>query len=110
RELWFNCPGYTGQTVTRGYKDFVILDGLQRLTAVRRFLRGEVPAFGRCIDEWRDRPDRMVQRFRWNVCELRTRADVLRFYLAFNAGGTPHAAEEIARVRSLLDAEERRGA
>jgi hypothetical protein len=40
--------------------------------------------------------------FKWRIYELPTRADVLRYYLAMNAGGTPHPAAEIERVRVLL--------
>jgi hypothetical protein len=31
-----------------------------------------------------------------------SRADVLRFYLALNSGGTVHKAKDLDRVRSLL--------
>lgn len=31
------------------------------------------------------------------------RADLLQHYLDLNTGGTPHSAEEIARVRGLLN-------
>jgi hypothetical protein len=44
-------------------------------------------------------------RFQMKVCCLPTRAEVLRWYLAINAGGTPHTPEELARVRELLAAE-----
>jgi hypothetical protein len=37
-----------------------------------------------------------------NVNSLLTKADVLRWYIQFNAGGTPHTAEEIEKVKALL--------
>lgn len=42
---------------------------------------------------------------RFVVNELATRAEVLQWYIELNTGGTPHADAEIARVRSLLEAE-----
>ena len=44
----------------------------------------------------------LMGRFKWRVVALKTREDVLRFYLSLNAGGTPHSAEEIERVRAML--------
>jgi len=47
REIYFNHPGWQ-----RDYKgDFVLVDGLQRLTAVRMFLAGKIEAFGYIIDK-----------------------------------------------------------
>lgn len=101
RELYFNCAGWM--------KDFsgpyVIVDGKQRLEAVRRFLRGEIPAFGHSRDEYSDDPNMLVATFSWNIAALQTRAEVLRWYLNFNAGGTVHTDAELARVRALLEAE-----
>lgn len=83
----------------------VIVDGLQRLTAVRSFMAGNITiADGITCDDLRSvhylGPN---FRLRFAVLALRTRADLLRYYLDINAGGTPHSADEIARVRSLLD-------
>lgn len=79
-----------------------LLDGKQRLEAVRGFLRGEVYAFRRTFQELKG-PLRMVKHgFRFRVVELRSRADMLKLYLALNIGGTPHAPEEIQRVQALL--------
>ena len=87
---------------------FVLVDGRQRLEAVLRFLGGEVRAFGRRLPEYADglAPWAPVMQFRVNT--LRERAAVPRWYLEMNTGATPHAPEEIERVRALLAAEERR--
>ena len=89
-----------------------VVDGLQRLTAILRFLRGEVPlettegaqVFLREFAEGDQRrligfsgPTIVVQ---YVLCP--TRADVLRLYLRLNRGGTPHTDAEIERVRALL--------
>lgn len=86
---------------------FEIIDGKQRLAAVRAFLRGEVPAFKRRFPEWSGHLRLVNGVFKFRVVSLPTRAEVLRMYLNINAGGTPHAPEEIARVRELLAAETR---
>jgi hypothetical protein len=99
--LSFNRSGWLGNGPDGPYQ---IIDGLQRLTTARMFMRDEVPAFGRRLSAFGGRL-RMHVGFKWRVYELPTRADVLRYYLAMNAGGTPHSAAEIARVRELLDAE-----
>lgn len=87
-----------------------IVDGLQRLTALRGFLAGKVPAFGTLIHEFEDINDPVVRRgllMRRNIVvwvnNLRDRKAVLRWYLEINAGGTPHSTEEIERVRGLLE-------
>lgn len=102
-ELRFNYPGW--RTDFRG--DFVLVDGKQRLEAVRRFMRNEIPAFGHRFAEYTDRPRFPNAALRFMVNTLPTRADVLNWYLEINAGGVAHTPEEIARVRALLDAEHR---
>lgn len=102
KELYFNCPDYALGSTDGPY---VIVDGKQRLHAVRRFMHGEIPAFGHYRMEYSDDPDLTVARFSWNIAALRTRAEVLEWYLNFNAGGTVHTEEELRRVRELLEAE-----
>lgn len=99
--LSFNRSGWLGRGPDGPYQ---IIDGLQRLTTAQMFMRDEVAAFGRPLSAFTGRL-RMHVGFRWRIYELPTRADVLRYYLALNAGGAPHPSEEIARVRRLLHAE-----
>ncbi len=80
------------------------LDGLQRLTTARMFLRDEVPIFGRRFSEIEGRM-RLHMSFKFVVNELARHADVLRWYLELNGGGTPHPPSELDRVRGLLAAE-----
>ncbi len=98
--LSFNRSGWLS---SRSNGPYQIIDGLQRLTTARMFLRDEVVAFGQPLSKFIGRL-RMHIGFKWRVYELADRAAVLRYYLAMNAGGTPHSAEEIGRVRELLDA------
>lgn len=100
REITLNYPGWPHTLLGGG----VIVDGKQRLHAVRRFLRGEIAPFGHRFPEWTGRM-RLHMSFGIRIGSLQTRAEVLAWYLDFNAGGTQHTAEEIAKVRRLLAAE-----
>lgn len=102
KELYFNCPDYSKGSIEGPY---VIVDGKQRLEAVRAFMREDIPAFGHLRTEYSDKPDMLTARFSWNIGGLRTRAEVLEWYLNFNAGGTVHTQAELDRVRELLEAE-----
>ena len=97
----FNCPGWMGNF--RG--PFVLVDGFQRITAALRFLRNEIPAFGHYYQEYEDRLRMTRTNFVFQVNDLKTREDVLRWYLEINTGGIVHTPEEVARVQALLDAE-----
>lgn len=98
---YWNHPNWMGSW--KGTLELV--DGLQRITAVRMFMRDELPAFGHRYSEYEDRLRLTDARFKVNINNLPTRAAVLRWYLELNSGGTPHSDEEIARVQALLDAE-----
>lgn len=101
RVLYFNCAGWFNNW--KG--PFVIVDGKQRLEAVRRFLQNEIPVFGSYRSDFTDTL-RIVQTLKLNVNDLKTRSEVLSWYLQFNTGGTPHEENEIDRVRELLRQEE----
>lgn len=96
--LSFNRSGWLGNGPDGPYQ---IIDGLQRLTTARMFMRDEVQAFGHLRSQIIGHLGMWIG-FKWRVYELASRADVLRFYLAINSGGTPHPAAEIERVRGLL--------
>jgi hypothetical protein len=101
RLLYWNSIGW-GQVFTQRVE---LVDGKQRLEAVRKFIRGDLTVFGGHRLE-NARSLGLDFRFRMRIAGLPTRADVLRWYLSINAGGTPHTEEELDRVRNLLEAEE----
>jgi len=90
--------------IDRPYKDFVCVDGLQRYTAIKRFINNEIKVFGFYYNEFEDRL-RGKHDMKINVNDLPTRKDVLEWYIQFNAGGTIHTEEEINRVKKLLEKE-----
>lgn len=96
--LVFAADNWSAGTTTQ----MVLVDGKQRLEAVRAFLRGEVYAFRRTFQQLGGRLRMTKHNFQWRVVEVATRADMLKLYLALNAGGTPHAPEELQRVQALL--------
>jgi hypothetical protein len=98
RNLTFNAKGWGYNLVIGSYE---IVDGKQRLEAVRSFLRDEFRAHGHFRSEYTDRM-RFHMGFKWRVCSLETRAEILQLYLNINAGGTPHTQEELDRVRIML--------
>jgi len=90
---------------------FEVIDGKQRLTACLRFLDGEIGAElsdGRRIF-WRDFDEvdrRCVPSITCARVRLKNRAEVMRFYIKLNRGGSVHTDAEIDRVKALLAAEE----
>lgn len=96
-DIYFNHPGW--MTSFKG--DFVLVDGKQRIKAVLDFLNNRVKVFGRYRRDYKG-PIPFEARFTFHVHNLPTKADVLRWYLAMNGGGTPHAPSDLRRVRYLL--------
>jgi len=103
RYIYFNHPGW----MSNFEGEFVIVDGKQRIEAIRRFVAGEIKVFGAYFEEYTDRKHHRgsMNTLRLNVNDLPTRAAVLQWYIEMNAGGTPHADSEIARVLALYDEE-----
>ena len=94
----FNHPGW----MKNWEGQMEIVDGLQRVTACLRFVDNEVKAFGNYRRDYRDRMRIVSCRLELHVNSLPTRAQVLRWYLQLNAGGTPHTQNEIGKVRDML--------
>lgn len=104
RVLYFNNPNWN-RYIT-GNDNMVCVDGLQRYTAIKRFINNEIKVFGYYFNEYEDSPRIMQNTIKINVNDLQTRKEVLRWYIDFNTGGTVHSKEEIDRVRKLLEQEE----
>jgi hypothetical protein len=98
RNITWNCSTW-GTTYSTPVE---LVDGKQRLEAVRSFMRGDLPAFGHTYPEWTGTIRMVVTGFKFRVCALPTQEEVLQLYLNINAGGTPHTQEELDRVRAML--------
>lgn len=96
-QIRFNSPGW----MRTWEGPMVLVDGLQRLTAIRRFLKDEIPVFKHYYSEYEDRLDNTLS-LNFMINDLPTKADVLRWYIEINEGGVVHAEDEITRVKDML--------
>lgn len=95
--IHFNAPHWPDVSVN---DDYVCVDGLQRITAFQKFYNNEIKAFGMYYKDFDDkRPRHWIT---YSVNNLKTRQEVLQWYIEMNSGGTPHSKEEIDRVKDLL--------
>lgn len=102
--IQMNCASFSGKPTGDLPGHMQCIDGLQRLTAIRRYVAGEIKAFGITVDALRGTSfDIRRYMFKVAVHDFQTRADLLQYYLDLNDGGTPHSKEEIMRVRALLE-------
>ena len=107
KELLFNCPGWN---TVRHQGPILLVDGKQRLEAVRRFLAEELAIFGGWkLSDFSDTA-RLLRNhlagFKVHINDLGSRADVLRWYLDINGGSVAHTKEELRRVQGMLLAED----
>ena len=106
RVFYFNKPSWQGEAKT-GYDDFVCVDGLQRITSIRMFMRNEIKAFDQLYKDFgqRARHARANSNLVFNINNLQTKSEVLTWYLQMNTGGTIHTDQEINKVKELLEKE-----
>lgn len=99
--LYFNHPGWMNS-----YEgDFVLVDGLQRITAITSFLDNKLPVFGTYRDEYIDKIGPTYPSLQIYINNLKEKSQVLKWYIEMNSGGVVHSDEEIDRVKKLLEKE-----
>lgn len=99
--LW-NHPNWMGSF--KGTLELV--DGKQRLEAVRKFMRNELPIFGgNYLKDFDNQRYFTRIDFVFMVNDLKTRELTLQWYLDLNSGGVVHTDEELGKVKQLLDEE-----
>jgi hypothetical protein len=106
RDLLFNSKGWQRQ---QDEGPLVLVDGKQRLEAVRLFMADELKAFGWKLSDFGNHRQLLrmnAARFRVHVNDLATRAEVLQWYIDVNAGGVAHTDDEIEKVREMLARED----
>lgn len=104
RDIYFNHPYWqTGRQCKPG--DFVLVDGLQRITTILMFTKDKIKAFGYKYSEFAGSPSITDHRLIFWVNELQTRKEVLTWYLEMNTGGSVHTEDEINKVKELLKKE-----
>lgn len=110
----FNNPSYAHvatECVGMHHADMVCIDGLQRITAIRKFLAGGLQPFGLSLQDLKETPfdpTRPIFTITMEVYSFTSRANLLKFYLDLNTGGTIHTEDELDRVRFLLQQEKNR--
>ena len=82
---------------------------MQRITAVLKFLDNELTIFeGYHYKDFDDTLNTVGFAFKLHVNNLRTRQEVLKWYVAINSCGVIHSKEEIERVQQLIKEENKR--
>lgn len=101
----FNCPKWQNDQASDSdlLDQIVCVDGLQRLTAIRRFMAGEIKVFGLTKDNFTRAYFTVRNSLSCQMYEFQYRKDLLKFYLDINGGGIAHTEAELSRVRELLD-------
>lgn len=98
RDIYFNNASHLNN-----YEEpYLCVDGLQRLTACLGFLQKEFKVFDTYYTEFDGVLPNNVSLI-CNINDLKTRKEVLNWYLEMNSGGTPHKKEELARVQGLFE-------
>lgn len=99
RDIYFNCASWMKNFNSPMY----LVDGKQRLEAVRLFLRGGLLVFDYCFFE--DFEDKLGFNayFNFYVNNLETYKEVLQWYIELNDGGVLHTKEEIDKVRIMIE-------
>lgn len=101
-DIYWNCENYG----RGGQGELVLVDGKQRLTSVLMFLQDKIAVFGKHrYSDFVDRLGTGSPRLHININSLKTRAEILQWYLDLNTGGVVHTNEEIEKVRRMLKKE-----
>ena len=101
--IYFNCPCWHYPVKDGAYNDYVCVDGLQRLTAICRFINNEIKVFGSYFKEYEDPRILIRNTMKINVNDLQTEKEVLQWYIDMNSCGTQHSSEEIERVKRMME-------
>lgn len=103
-DIYCNSPTWQHGNLGPDYPGtwFVLVDGKQRLDAALGFLNNEFPVHGAYYHEFTDNLRITQGNFRWHVNDLKTRQEVLQWYLDLNSGGTVHTEDELSKVRALI--------
>lgn len=101
RVIYFNKPSWHRNVPDGEYDDYVCVDGLQRLTAIQRFVNNEIKVFGSYYNEFTDRIG-VRHNIKLNVNDLKTEKEVLQWYVDMNTGGTIHTDDEINKVKQMI--------
>lgn len=100
KEIYWNHPNWMC-----GFKGTLeLVDGKQRIKAVLDFFDNKVKVFGMKFREFEGGESGLhMVCLSFNVASLKTRAEVIQWYIDMNSGGTVHKKAEIDNARKLLE-------
>lgn len=104
--IQWNCPNWENDHYDGDLPlGFQCMDGLQRLTAVTKFMASEVRPFGLTVEDLDCSRFQIKSAFsfRFQVFCFERKVDVLNHYLDFNDGGVAHSQSELDRVMAMRD-------
>jgi len=96
--LQFNHPGWMNSFAG----EFVCVDGLQRLTAILEFSDNQFPVFDNIYRKDISSGWYVLMGLKIRINTLKTRKEVLQWYVELNSGGTVHTREELEKVRKMI--------
>ena len=103
KEIYFNCPNWR----LNPQGPIVLVDGLQRMTAVREFLNNNIPIFdGYYINDIDGKFPWLDYGFRFYVNDLCNRKEVIQWYIDLNENNVAHTKTEINKAKRILEQEE----
>ena len=76
RIRYFNRPNWQGSVKKGEYNDFVCVDGLQRLTVIKRSMNGKISASGSYINEYEEETYLTRSFIKVNVNNLKTEKSI----------------------------------
>lgn len=99
RQFYFNHPNWMGSWENENGLGFEVVDGKQRLNALLGWLNGEFGVFEENIyynsAEGLGMSSHSVS---FNIAKLKTKEEVVDWYVSMNTGGTMHTDEDIQRA------------
>lgn len=99
KDVYWNHPGWNSS-----YEGtMVLVDGKQRLEAVRKFMRNELMIFDKYrFEHFTDKPRMTKADFIFHINDLSSKEELLQWYIDLNTGGTQHTEQEIQKVKDMI--------
>lgn len=99
KEIYFNCPGWNDRN---NKESMILVDGKQRIEAVRNFMNNKIRIFNHYFTEYTDNMSLFTGGFLFNINDLENYNDVIKWYISMNSGGSIHTNEDIERALKCI--------
>lgn len=104
KDIYFNGPRWpSGADVA-----LECVDGQQRIGAALAFLDNKIKVFGHYRNEFEDDFGFTDASFKMHVTEIADRAELVRWYIQLNTGGSIHTETDLAPAYELLESLEKK--